>query len=126
MPAGVPIDGYYPAVIDRETFETVQGIKGRGAVTASNSAAATARPPLGNLLAELAACPLCGSTMTRVSKGARKRQYLVCVKAKRGDGCEYRAVRCDQIEDTIAEKAEEFAITMPAEDAHLEQNGNGS
>ncbi|CAH2394523.1 recombinase family protein [Mesorhizobium ventifaucium] len=119
--AGEPIEDYYPAVVDRETFEQVQEIKGRGA-------GAAVVPPKGsttaNLLAGLAVCPMCDGTMTRVNKGGatatRRRTYLVCVNAKRGAGCGYKSVPLHDIEDAIAEKAVEFAIGVPSPDAGLE------
>jgi DNA invertase Pin-like site-specific DNA recombinase len=121
VPAGEPIEGYYPAVVERETFEQAQEIKGRGAGAAVKSPKGSATA---NLLAGLAVCPGCGATMTRVNKGGgtatRRRTYLVCVKARRGAGCGYKAVPCHEIEDAIVEKAEEFAITMPSPDAGLE------
>jgi DNA invertase Pin-like site-specific DNA recombinase len=120
VPAGEPIEDYYPAVVDRETFESVREIKGRGASTSAGTTVTT----VANLLAGLAVCPRCDATMTRVNKGGgtatRRRNYLVCVRAKRGDGCDYAAIPCHQIEDAIVEKADLFYRTMPSPDVGLE------
>jgi DNA invertase Pin-like site-specific DNA recombinase len=110
------VEGYFPAVIDRETFRAVQA--GKREPTAAR------RGDTVNMLAGLAKCPLCGSTMTRVNKGRRKkagRPYLVCTKAKTGAGCEYHAVRQEYIEDAIGGGAEELVAGMPSPNDELQR-----
>ena len=116
--AGETIEGYYPAVVDTETWERVRSMNSGRTTYATKGAA------LANILAGLSVCPKCGGTMTRVNKGSEKKRgkpYLVCIRAKTGAGCVYKAAPLHQIEDAIVEKAEEFLATMPSEDAHLEE-----
>lgn len=110
-PTGEPLDGYYPAVVTRETFEQAQDLD-RGAAYAG-------KPRAGyvvSLLAGLAVCPLCGSTMTRVVKGDRKKAgppKLVCVKAKAGAGCVYHGVNLEEVEGAIIDKAAQIVADAP-------------
>lgn len=95
------IENYYPAIIDRETFEAVAKLH-----SGSRERHTVHDGPKGvvNLLAGLAQCPLCHGTMTRVSKGSRGKAgkaYLVCARAKVGAGCEYRAIPQEQLEVAI-------------------------
>ncbi|MER9976251.1 recombinase family protein [Mesorhizobium sp. M0085] len=107
-----PVEGYFPAAVDRETFERVGTLAtGRGARTAVNG--------IENVLAGLAVCPKCGSTMTRVNKGSRSRPSLVCVRAKAGKGCAYKSIPCEQVEFALTEKVGEFWRTLPAPDDAL-------
>lgn len=108
------IEGYFPAVIDHETFEKVAAF--------SNGRGATSKGSMANILSGLAKCPKCGATMTRVNKGAGKkggRPYLVCTVAKAGAGCEYRQVRLEDVEEAIVRNAAEF-YDMPSPDEGLE------
>ena len=91
------LKNYYPVVIDEETFNRVQGMRGKVRTADSGT-------PLQNVLAGLAKCPTCGSNMTRVTKGqvARAGQpYLVCVKAKVGAGCPYISVKLPPLEEVL-------------------------
>ncbi|GMB80942.1 hypothetical protein NN6n1_17250 [Shinella zoogloeoides] len=107
-----PVPDYFPAAVDRETFERVNGLT-RGRAIGTRAAG---RSPA-NMLATLAKCPLCGGTMTRVSKGSSKRAgkpYLVCAAAKTGVGCEYHQIRVDYVHAAIVGKAEELVAVMPS------------
>lgn len=93
-----PLEGYFPAVVHQETYHAVQALRqALGAPQRGRHAHA----PVSNVLAGLAACPRCGSTMTRVTKGARSRPAFVCTRAKSGAGCAYKGVRCDVIEAAL-------------------------
>lgn len=112
-----PIEGYFPAVIDRETFDKV------AALTSGRSAMTKASGGVANILAGLAKCPHCGSTMTRVNKGSGKKAgkpYLVCTAAKARRKCEYRQVRLERIEEAILEKAEMLLVEMPSPDQQIQ------
>ncbi|MFK0385185.1 recombinase family protein [Agrobacterium sp. NPDC090273] len=114
-----PIQNYYPAVIDRETFERVGDLTSGRAAAGSTSAGASRA----NILAGLAKCPLCDRTMTRVNKGSRKKAgkpYLVCTSAKVGAGCEYHQVRLEYVHTAIIGKAEELIAEMPSPDDSLQ------
>ncbi len=90
-----PVPGYFPAIVDEDTYHQVQAIRGGG------------RQPLrgrnttvSNVLGGLARCPICGNAMTLVTKGEQWR-YLVCTVARAGAGCRYRAVRYADVEGAI-------------------------
>ena len=99
-----PIAGYYPRVISDETFERTQTlIKAR---TKTVRARGTA-----SVVAGLARCPKCGSTMTRVMKGTPKKPgipKLVCTRAKAGAGCAYHAVPLPDVERAFTENVSHF------------------
>jgi DNA invertase Pin-like site-specific DNA recombinase len=89
-----PVHGYFPVVVSEETFNAVQALR-----------PAAGRPPkapeLANVLGNLAACPKCGASMTRVQKGKKSRPALVCTAAKSGAGCEYKSVRYEALEGRL-------------------------
>jgi hypothetical protein len=95
--AGAPIEGYYPAVIDRDLWqraqaqrETAAGTKDRGEARVRNIAAGLAR------------CPECEGTMTRIAKGKRSYPKLICSYAHRGGiGCRYVPVPMDLVQAAI-------------------------
>jgi DNA invertase Pin-like site-specific DNA recombinase len=97
-----PIEGYYPRVIDDQTFERVQSlITARRATVRSSTVA--------SIVAGLARCPKCGGTMTRIFKGAGPKAgipKLVCAKAKAGGGCEYHLVKLPEVERALSDSAE--------------------
>lgn len=117
------VEGYFPAVIDRETFDRVN------AMTNGRAARGGSKAGMVNILAGLAKCPKCGATMTRVNKGSGPkggRPYLVCTVAKAkalrsgGAGCEYRQVRLNDIEGAILEKAAILYELLPSTDEALQ------
>jgi DNA invertase Pin-like site-specific DNA recombinase len=81
------IEGYFPAVVDEETFRRAQAAsKGRG------SRRGRTDPTHRNLLRGLAKCEACGANMVFIDKGAeegdRKRGLsLKCGNAHRSAGC---------------------------------------
>jgi DNA invertase Pin-like site-specific DNA recombinase len=95
------IPDYYPRVIDDKTFKRVQKlIQARRKDVRSSSVA--------SIVAGLAKCPTCGSTMTRVMKGTEKRTgvpKLVCTKAKAGAGCAYVSVPVRDVESALIDGA---------------------
>lgn len=89
------VASYYPAVISVDTFLEAQ----RGDGTAHTTKARKGQTV--NFFGGLATCPICASTMTRVNKGSGPKggkPKLVCVKAKAGAGCNYRAVDLATVE----------------------------
>lgn len=96
------VPNYYPPVIAPETWAEVQALQmGDGRAARGRQAGA----PISNILARLARCPLCGSTMTRVQKGSKSRPSLVCVIAKiggkLGETCQYKSIRYDALENRL-------------------------
>jgi len=93
---------YYPRVIDDETFDRAQKLCHPGRPLRMRSG------HVASVVAGLAKCPKCGSTMTRVMKGDSKKAgspKLVCVKAKAGAGCTYHTVRLPDIEAALVSNA---------------------
>ncbi|MBR8284666.1 recombinase family protein [Burkholderia vietnamiensis] len=106
------VPGYYPPVIDKETFARAQALK-----QTSGNTKAKGTAPLQNVLAGLAVCPLCGSRMTRVTKGRGAKAgkpYLVCSRAKGGAGCDYKAVRLDNVEIAVRASYDDIATSLSA------------
>jgi DNA invertase Pin-like site-specific DNA recombinase len=90
-----PVPDYFPAIIDEDTYQQVRAIRsgGRQPLRGRNTT-------VSNVLGGLARCPICGHSMTLVTKSERWR-YLICTKAKAGAGCVYRTVRYVQVEQAI-------------------------
>ncbi|NGM21934.1 recombinase family protein [Roseomonas stagni] len=106
-----PIEDYYPAVVDPETFQAVQAQRTTGRAPIVRGAGAGA---IQSIFAGLARCPLCGSTMTRVQKGPKGgAPRLVCTKAKAGAGCQYVSVRADHAEAALLDNLSFIHGTMP-------------
>jgi uncharacterized protein (UPF0335 family) len=108
-----PLIGYYPAIVDRELFETVQ------ATATERAPKVTVKAGLRSILAGLTKCPLCGASMTRVSKGnALKggKPKLVCTKAKTGAGCQYRSVVLEEVEQALRNHIEPLLAMPPLVD----------
>jgi len=115
-----PVPNYYPAVIDSETYERLQSLLGRGPLRGRHT-----RAPMSNILSGLTRCPVCASSMPRVSKSSKKKQSkptLVCSKARAGAGCTYRMVSYDDVEGALVEGYERIIREMPHPDAQLERN----
>jgi hypothetical protein len=86
-------------VIDDVTFVRVQ--------TLIRARTKTVRSGVASIVAGLAKCPKCGSTMTRKVGGPTKGGVpkLVCTKAKAGAGCTYHAVRLPDVERAFVSHA---------------------
>lgn len=99
-----PIEGYYPAVIDLETWNQAQTL---AETNAKHPGANKSTLPVQNILAGLAKCPHCGGSMTRVWKGlsARAVPKLVCAWAKTGGACRYVSVSLPEVEAALRRAA---------------------
>jgi len=95
-----PVQGYFPAIIDAPTWDGVQALVMGGGVSAKRGRHAKASG-LVNLLAGLARCPLCVSSMTLVNKGAKVERKLVCSKARAAAGCKYKSVSYPTVESAL-------------------------
>ncbi len=104
------IPNYFPAVVGREVFEQVASL------TSKRTASTKGKGTLANILAGLAKCPHCGSTMTRIMKGGKKggQPYLLCTRAKAGAGCTFRKVRLDQVTQAIVANVEWLVSQTPS------------
>ena len=107
----VPIEGYFPAIVDPTLYQAVTSLLTTKAPLRGRHATAG---QLRNVLGGLAACPLCGSTMTLVHKGKRSRLKLVCTKAKAGAGCRYHSVDYAGIEHALVTHAARLVAEAPA------------
>jgi DNA invertase Pin-like site-specific DNA recombinase len=100
IPDGDPIEGYYPAAIDRDTFLRAQKrlldkYTPRGP-----------RKNLYNLFTGLLFCKCCGGKMllkTGAVTKTRQTPYIriVCARAFRGAGCKYKTVHYWMVEHSI-------------------------
>jgi DNA invertase Pin-like site-specific DNA recombinase len=97
-----PVQGYYPAIIDKELFDRVAGsLESRNPARGRHS-----NGNINNLFGGLSKCPKCGTTMTLMNKGRRGGKYMVCVRAKTGGGCEFHALHYDKIEAAFLRDAD--------------------
>lgn len=113
-----PVEGYYPAVVDEETYLRVRSMRSGGRAPVARNGR-----ELANILSGLARCPLCGDSMRRVNKGSGPkggRPKLVCSRAKDGAGCRYRSVDYPEVVDALVEGAELLAGTAPSGDASVD------
>jgi len=96
------VKDYFPAVISKHDYDKVQAMftsRSDSDYASRSDNRAPAAPK--HLLAGLARCPVCGATMTRVTKGAKSSgPRLVCVRAKAG-ACEYRSVPVEHVEAAL-------------------------
>jgi hypothetical protein len=109
------VEGYYPRIIDLETFASVREM--RSGRRSPHSKMGTTPSGVSHLLAGLARCPKCGGAMVRVNKGAGSKggyPYLICARAKAGAGCIYHGVRVEAVELAVSNAAEPLAASMPA------------
>ncbi len=107
------IEGYYPRVIDDESFARVRAIRDTASVTRVKGTS----PPR-NLLAGLSVCPLCFGSMIRVNKGyggKGGKPYLICSKAKAGAGCTYKTVGLVAVETAMRQGFRELAQALGGE-----------
>ncbi|WP_133674782.1 recombinase family protein [Aquamicrobium defluvii] len=111
-----PVEDYFPQAVSREVFEQV------AALASGRSAPSKTEGAMANILAGLAKCPRCGSTMTRVNKGGKKggHPYLICTRAKAGAGCTYRKVRLDHVTRAIIDNAGYLIGELPSPEADLQ------
>lgn len=85
LPDGKPIEGYFPAIVDRELFYRAQNGKEQRRVNGAGRKGAG----FANLFGGLAACAYCGSAMKFENKGSGRKggAYLICDRSKRQLGC---------------------------------------
>jgi len=114
-----PIPNYYPPIVPAAQFQRVNSRKAGNNTPRMRASAGE----VSNLLAGLAACPACGSTMTRVNKGRKGgTPYLVCTKAKAGAGCDYRQVNLLEIAGAIHHAGgRQLVFEVPSGDDGLDE-----
>ncbi|WP_414640705.1 zinc ribbon domain-containing protein [Archangium sp.] len=93
-----PIQGYFPAIVDEDTFQRARSLL---LDTPSPLRGRNAYGVVKNLFGGLTRCGRCGGTMAYADKGQSKRTRhtsLVCLKARTGAGCKYAAVHYPPLE----------------------------
>ncbi|MBD8677554.1 recombinase family protein [Sphingomonas sp. CFBP 13720] len=92
------VPGAFPAVVTEADWLAVRALKdGNAHAPRGRNAGRT----IAHVFAGLARCPLCGSAMGRVNKGAPGKAgvpKLVCSSAKAKAGCRYVSVPAEQVE----------------------------
>jgi DNA invertase Pin-like site-specific DNA recombinase len=108
-----PLDvvrGYFPPVVDRKDFATVQSIL-------ADRKAPKAHGIVRNLLSSLGACPRCGGSMTRVTKATRKKPagqtYLACNTQRFGGACDMPAVPYADVERALVASVDVIVTDVP-------------
>lgn len=112
------VENYYPSVISQEDYDRVSERTGK-----HSGGGRQHRGVLLNILSGLGRCPVCDSSMTRISKGSRKKAgkpFLVCSKAKVGR-CDYVGVHLEVLEKLLLDRYGEILNDMPAADATVER-----
>nr|WP_202826696.1 recombinase family protein [Belnapia mucosa] len=100
-----PIEGYFPSIVDIALHGQVRLAR----LNCRAPSTRTANRETASMLAGLAGCPLCGATMTRVSKGAKGgKPRLTCVRAKKG-ACGGASVPQPEVEDALIYWADSLA-----------------
>jgi DNA invertase Pin-like site-specific DNA recombinase len=93
-----PIEDYYPAIIERSTWEAVQN---RRKAWAEHYGVGGPKTGRSNLLAGLSRCPYCDRPMMFLGGTNPNWRYYVCRRAYSGAGCSDRWVRYPGIEDAL-------------------------
>ncbi len=115
-PDGPPIEGYYPAIVDKEVFYSIQTHK----AARSTKAAGRKGPAVSNLFSHVARCGQCGSNMVLVQKGGSfgKDHYLVCTIARRGAGCKYHGWPYEPLERAFLSYCQNLDISQLMPEQH--------
>ena len=88
-----PVEKLFPAAVDADTYWRVHR---KLSTTAARGRNAKQAPK--SIVSGIVFCATCGHAVTRVAKGDYV--YLVCSRANmRAEGCDYKAVRYDTVED---------------------------
>jgi len=108
---GEAVEGYFPAIVDVETFSTVQAMRS-GAKMAKGRHAndQTVR----SVVAGLSRCPTCGRSMTRVTKSGGAKAYLICDGARYRSGCKFHSVSLRAVEEALVRDAWSFCTVAEA------------
>jgi len=102
VPTGEPLEGYYPAIIDPETFHAVQAQRDTSGKSSGKGGT------VNNLIAGLGRCGRCGGSIARVNKGTSGPKAghakLVCRNTLNGTGdCDAPRVRQFEVEEAVWE-----------------------
>lgn len=111
---GEPVAGYYPAVVDRETFDKAATMRERNRAKAG-STINSGRAEVSSLFSRLAKCPACGGAMKR--EAGRSPRY-VCSKAISGKSgaCKRVYVRVADVERALLANVDAIGVAAPGPD----------
>lgn len=101
-----PIPNYFPVVVSRAVFDRVNARLRSTAARGRNSGRTVA-----SIVAGVAKCPLCESTVTRISKG--RWVYLGCTTAHAKAGCTQPLVRYEAVAEAFIENAAAIVAEAP-------------
>lgn len=112
IPAGEPIEGYFPAVVSRETFEQCQRI-----ALENNKRKGRKGKLFTNLFTGLLKCADCGEGVHLLNPGIDKRakipksvNYIVCRKGKFTRECILKRLRYDDFEAAMLKAIQEINL----------------
>lgn len=101
VPTGEPLEGYYPAIIDAETFHAVQAQRDTSGKYSAKGG------KVNNLIAGLGRCGRCNGPLARVMKGTGTKgghAKLVCRNTLNGSGaCDAPRVQQSEVEEAVWE-----------------------
>jgi DNA invertase Pin-like site-specific DNA recombinase len=98
VPRGDPISNYYPAIIDKATFDSVRAV-----VSSRNAAKTRKQSPTFQIWQGISRCALCGNPLHSYSNGRKDAPvYLRCFNAKKGL-CTAGSIRADKLEPVFKE-----------------------
>jgi DNA invertase Pin-like site-specific DNA recombinase len=102
------VPGYWPAIIDAETFHAVQAVR---ATKAARGPRHDQAPK--SIVAGLAVCAACGRSMTRIRKGNSAKTWFVCTGARlKATDCGYGSVAVARVEEALRRDAWAFTGYM--------------
>jgi DNA invertase Pin-like site-specific DNA recombinase len=105
-----PVQGYYPAIIERADWDGVQAKRAAWLAHYHNDVPKTGRA---NLLAGLSRCPYCDRSLVLLSNGNPNWRYYMCRRAFNGTGCSDRWIRYAGIEDALTIDIAEIIKSCP-------------
>jgi DNA invertase Pin-like site-specific DNA recombinase len=102
-----PVENLFPPAVNADTYWRVHRKLSTTAARGRN-----ARQPPKSIVAGIVFCATCGHAVTRVAKGDYV--YLVCSRANmRAEGCAYKAMRYDTVENALRENAHRINKEAP-------------
>ena len=101
---------YYPAVIDRVTWDSVQAQR---MDWSDQHRCGDRKRRTSNVLARLARCPFCNRPMILSRTNIPNQRYLVCMQWREGRSCSDEWVRFPEIEDVFVSDARFLAQRCP-------------
>lgn len=108
VPAGRPIEDYYPAVVSKSDFHLAQAKIQARKLTGSGRKGAK----FSNIFTRLIECKSCGGSVQFMNKGKPPKgsQYLICSNARGNNSCNAPAWRYDDFEETFIKEVVELPL----------------